>query len=240
MYIHVICISSIHVRNVKKVPLDTQPAVRSRPQREKHTHSHSLQKNKTSRKAALLYYYFVKYLEELNMMLMISTLPTLLIMAFTITAHASLGKDWFTGESLETYNGAVPRTTCPKGYYRPSGGTDLMSVTALRVDGCVQCPRGKYGNTEGETDALCSGSCPLGKYSDRTGITSVFDCKNCPSGRYGASIGLQSKSCTAACAAGKWSPEGSTSSASCKVCEFNLSGKLGGCTQDMTPHEPLY
>jgi hypothetical protein len=167
----------------------------------------------------------------------------LLAVAFIIcssSVHASIIKDWFTSESVKTYNGAVPRTTCPKGYYRPSGGTDLTSVTALRVDGCIKCPRGKYGNTEGETDALCSGSCPLGKYSDVTGITSIYDCKNCPSGRYGGSIGMNKKSCTAACPAGKYSPAGSTSGATCTACDFNLSGKLRGCTQDMTPHEPLH
>ena len=155
-------------------------------------------------------------------------------------ASASLVQDWFTGQDTKTYNGAVPRTTCPNGYYRPAGGTNLASVSALRVDGCILCPRGKFGDREGETDALCSGSCPLGKFNERTGLTDINECKLCPSGRYGSSIGMTHNRCSGACAAGKWSAAGSISAALCVDCEFNLSGKKRGCAQDMTPHEPLH
>jgi len=147
--------------------------------------------------------------------------------------NLALKNDWFTGQAVTTTNGAVPRTTCPKGYYRPAGGSDLTSVTALRVDGCVGCPRGKYGDTTGLTNPVCSGSCPLGKYSDVTAVTTIKNCKLCPSGRYGQSPGLQSKLCSGKCPVGKYSTAGAVSSASCISCQFNLSGKQRGCTQDM-------
>ena len=107
----------------------------------------------------------------------------------TVRRSLSLAKDWFTGESTRTENGVVPRTSCRKGYYRPSGGTHLTSVTALRADGCMPCPRGKYGDEEGKEDASCSGNCPLGKFSTQLALTDIELCKMCPMGRYGAITG---------------------------------------------------
>ena len=87
----------------------------------------------------------------------------------------SIKTDWFTSESLSTYNGDVPRTRCPAGKYRTSSGSNLISNKGLRVDGCIPCPRGTYGNVEGLTTSLCSGSCPKGRYSERIGLTTAAD-----------------------------------------------------------------
>jgi len=152
----------------------------------------------------------------------------------------SLSKDLFTGEGTKTQNGAVPRTSCPEGYFRPPGGTDLVSVVGPRLDGCVKCPRGKYGSAPGQTNSMCSGSCPTGRYSDVTGITDVSQCKLCPTGRFGATTGLSSQICSGNCPAGKYSEMGSVGTSFCLDCEFNLSGHKRECTQNMAPREPLH
>ncbi len=150
----------------------------------------------------------------------------------------SIVNDWFTGQSLKTRNGRVPRTACPIGFYRPAGGTDLKSIIGLRADGCVQCPRGRYGSTIGLTDSACTGPCPIGTYSDLPGLVDVTLCKLCPPGRYGAVSGLKSIDCTGACPAGRYSPEGSASGAACLVCDGHFSGKTGLCTQVLNPKSP--
>jgi len=161
---------------------------------------------------------------------------------FARIAHRvlSLSQDLFTGEYTKTVNGAVPRTSCQIGYFRPPGGTDLVSVIGPRLDGCVKCPRGRYGGAPGQTDSMCSGSCPTGRYSDVTGITDPAHCKLCPTGRFGATPGLQTQMCSGNCPAGKFSEMGSIGSSYCQDCEFNLSGHTRGCTQNMAPREPLH
>lgn len=161
-------------------------------------------------------------------------------LASVVHRALSITKDLFTGEAVKTVDGDVPRTSCPIGYFRPPGGTDLVSLIGQRLDGCVKCPRGKYGSAPGQTDNMCSGSCPTGKYSDVTGITDIFQCKMCPTGRYGATPGLKTAQCSAACPTGKWSEQGATGSNYCIDCEFNLSGHKRGCTQNMDPREPLH
>ncbi len=150
----------------------------------------------------------------------------------------SLAYDWFTGENVRTVNGVVPRTSCRLGYYRPAGGTDLTSVTALRADGCIPCPRGKYGSSTGLQDSSCSGNCPLGKFSTQLALTDVGECKMCPLGRYGSATGMYDPLCSSACAAGKYvQVYPAKSSAACVLCPLGYSGKHP-CSQDMTPREP--
>jgi hypothetical protein len=86
--------------------------------------------------------------------------------------RTSLNYDLNTYETVRTYNGRVPRISCPMGFYRPTGGSDLAPISGVRQDGCVQCPRGRYGSAMGVTSAECSGPCPLGSYSTRMGLTS--------------------------------------------------------------------
>jgi len=131
--------------------------------------------------------------------------------------------DLLTGDLSRTTNGQVPRVNCEPGYYRPRGGSNLIMITGQRLDGCIQCPRGTFGQTSGLTDRSCSGSCPLGTYSDRLGRTSVADCKPCPLGTYGAGIGLTTASCSGSCPAGRYTPAvGATDASACEACVLGL------------------
>ena len=137
----------------------------------------------------------------------------------------SLKTDWYTSESVVTSNGAVPRTTCPIGRYRTQGGTDLVTVKGgLRVDGCMPCGRGYYGDAVGQTLSTCTSPCPLGRYNDRLGATSEGECKYCPKGKYGSTTGLRTRACTADCPAGRYTASiGNTASADCLECPNGYS-----------------
>lgn len=136
-------------------------------------------------------------------------------------SHRQLSTDfnYFTGESQNTYNGKVPKTTCDAGYYRPQGSTDLNMVSGQREDGCVPCPAGRYGAVAGLSSPLCTGGCPLGTYSDSTGLTSPLQCAFCPVGKWGQFGGLTTKDCTGNCPAGRYtSTVGNTFRSDCKIC----------------------
>lgn len=147
--------------------------------------------------------------------------------------------DYATGQSLATINGVVSQVNCPIGTYRPAGSTRLIMITGQRQDGCVPCPRGRYGSTTGLKTPQCSGPCPVGKYGSNVGLTSVLDCQLCPPGRYGASTGLtgatcSTTSCCTACAAGKYSDaEGATSVGTCLNCPPGYRG--WGCIWAVQP-----
>ena len=79
------------------------------------------------------------------------------------------------------------------------------SSQGFRTEGCRECPRGRYGSTEGLTTALCTSACPVGRYRDKPGATSQEDCLLCPPGVYGNSRGLKTKQCTASCPDGTYS-----------------------------------
>jgi hypothetical protein len=148
----------------------------------------------------------------------------------------SLKADWFTSETISTYDGEVPRTSCPVGKYRVTSGSNLVSNKGLREDGCIFCPRGKFGSTTGLSSALCTGSCPKGRYSDRIGLTTANDCKPCAVGRYGSSLGLTTAACTASCATGYYtSATGSEASTSCIKCPTGFSAYP--CGQVMNERE---
>ena len=148
----------------------------------------------------------------------------------------SIKSDWFTGETVSTYDGDVPRTTCPVGKYRVSSGSNLYSNKGLRVDGCIPCPRGKYGSTEGLTSSACSGTCPKGRYSDRIGITTAEECQPCEVGRYGSSLGLTTAACTGSCATGYYTTTSAAEAATeCVVCPTGYSN--APCDQGMTERE---
>ena len=145
----------------------------------------------------------------------------------------SAATDLFTGETIKTFNGQVPRTSCEAGYYRQPGGSNLKAVSGLRLDGCILCPRGTYGAVPGLTDRTCSGSCPAGKYSATVGITAVSACTDCPPGRYGSATGLTSALCTDACPPGKTSEPGAKDVAACVAC---LVGEQNSpCTWPLLP-----
>jgi hypothetical protein len=136
-------------------------------------------------------------------------------------SHRKLSTDfnYFTGQSQNTYNGKVPRTTCAAGFYRPQGSTDMLMVSGQREDGCVPCPAGRYGATPGLSSPLCTAGCPPGTYSDRTGLTSPSQCAFCPVGKYGQTGGLSTMDCSANCPVGKYtSTVGNVFKTDCKFC----------------------
>ena len=121
-----------------------------------------------------------------------------------------------SGQLVQTVNGHVPTLTCPVGFYRMAGNLDRFVVTAPRLDGCLKCPRGTYGQTISGTPCV---NCPLGKYGDEVGLKAVTECQFCPQGRYGLRSGLTTSSCTAKCPAGKFSDmTGSTTPLNCMKC----------------------
>ena len=150
----------------------------------------------------------------------------------------SIKTDWHTGESVTTINGVVPRTTCPRGKYRIDSGSNLASTNrrGVRRDGCIPCPRGTYGSTEGLTSSTCTGSCPKGRYSDRLGLTTDNDCLKCPVGRYGSSLGLTTKACTGSCTSGYYTVStGAEADSECVVCPSGYSEYP--CDQGMAVRE---
>lgn len=124
-----------------------------------------------------------------------------------------------SGQLVQTYNGHVPVLSCPVGFYRIAGNTDRFMVTAPRLDGCVECPRGTYGQTLSGTPCV---NCPMGKYGDEVGLKSINECQFCPQGRYGMKSGLTTSSCTGKCQVGKFSNMlGNTSPVNCMLCHAN-------------------
>ncbi len=159
----------------------------------------------------------------------------------------SLEFDLVTEESIKTYNGRVPRISCPVGFYRPPGGTDLVTVSGQRQDGCEPCPRGRYGSTTGLTSNTCTKPCPAGKFGPNHGITSEDQCQLCPLGRFGTNTGLidgassakttqcpSGKCSCVKCPAGKYtSTTGNNKATNCKVCPPGFRGWQ--CTWAINP-----
>lgn len=107
---------------------------------------------------------------------------------------------WYNqDESLETRNGKLPTLSCPLGKYRDFGNKYLRKPGGIRLEGCLDCPKGRYGDRNDLKNSLCSGTCPLGTYLDETGGKSINDCKMCPKGTYGDGIGLETASCSGHC-----------------------------------------
>ena len=69
----------------------------------------------------------------------------------------SLNNDLFTLENVKTKNGKVPQVTCPIGKYRPPGSTNVLLMSGPRSDGCLSCPKGRFGDVKGLTNSMCSG-----------------------------------------------------------------------------------
>jgi len=145
-----------------------------------------------------------------------------------------MGLSWFNGEDRRTRSGVVPSMTCPRGKYRPTNGADdnYHRLVSLRVDGCRDCPRGRYGAVAGLTTEYCSADCPMGTYRDRTGGKGVIDCHACPPGRYGQKAGLVTKFCSAPCAPGKYSTVfGLDDPQKCKECP--VGARFSQCTWEL-------
>jgi len=140
--------------------------------------------------------------------------------SYSLRRFLSQTFNWFTGQSQVTKNGKIPVTDCPMGYYRPQGGTSLKMVTGPREDGCLPCPRGKYGSTTGLTTSSCTASCPLGTYSSRVARTSALECELCPPNTYGLQSGLTTSACSGTCKPGTYSKAfGATRVTACVACQ---------------------
>ena len=138
----------------------------------------------------------------------------------SLSRRLSADVSWLTGENLRTINGRVPLISCPPGYYRPSGSTDLLMVNGgQRENGCAPCPRGRYGESSGLKSSSCTAPCPAGTYSTRLGLQSKVDCELCPPGRWGTAPGQTTPGCTGTCPLGKYSNAfGATTSSTCQKC----------------------
>lgn len=147
------------------------------------------------------------------------------------TRRLSQQFDWFTGKPVQTYNGQVPIISCPVGTYHAKG---TPSNLRQRQDGCIMCPRGRYGATTGLTDSSCTGPCPLGTYRDEPGGTSLLSCQLCPPNTYGTTTGLTTAACSATCPLGTYSDvPGQTSKAACITC--SPQDRHPPCVWELTP-----
>jgi hypothetical protein len=109
-------------------------------------------------------------------------------------------QDWFyDSESLETKSGQLPTISCPIGMYREFGRNSFQRPGGMRTDGCINCPRGRYGTTASLTSEYCTDACPKGRYRDRPGGKSIDDCLFCPEGTVGSETGLTTKACSMKC-----------------------------------------
>jgi hypothetical protein len=153
----------------------------------------------------------------------------------TVRRRLSAVTEPLSGQLVQTVNGHVPTLLCPVGFYRLAGNTDRFAVTAPRLDGCLKCPRGTYGQIISGTPCV---NCPLGKYGDEVGLKSVHECQFCPQGRYGVRSGLTTSSCTGKCPAGKFSDLlGSTSPLNCVKC--HATSHQWQCRQAVQPRSAV-
>ena len=105
----------------------------------------------------------------------------------------------YDAESMETKNGVYPNLRCPYGHYRSFGDDELMEPGGLRMDGCLKCEKGYYGNTTDLQTPQCTAPCPKGTYRDKTGGKWIEDCFPCPVGTFGEEEGLITKDCSGSC-----------------------------------------
>jgi hypothetical protein len=96
-------------------------------------------------------------------------------------------------------NGHWSNLTCPLGTYREFGNVGLRIPGGLRLDGCIPCPAGTFGNSTLLTHQNCTAPCPKGTYRPYPGGISIEDCFPCPRGTYGESEGLTTDQCSGSC-----------------------------------------
>ena len=140
---------------------------------------------------------------------------------------------WYSDkpELMETTNGKVPTLSCPLGTYREFGNEYLRKPGGLRLDGCLKCPKGRYGSSIDLKSSLCTAPCPRGTYRDKAGGKSIDDCTPCPAGTYGDKEGLTTKQCSGSCTGLNTRErkyysnlKGLTTRKDCKVCPKGYRG----------------
>ncbi len=95
-------------------------------------------------------------------------------------------------DKLHITDGLLPMLSCPYGHYRDYS-------KGVKLDGCVKCPMGYYGNSTDLHSKNCTAPCPIGSYLDKEGGKSVEDCKLCPEGTFGEEEGLTDDKCSGRC-----------------------------------------
>lgn len=160
------------------------------------------------------------------------------IIYHVIVVLGSIQFDLNTNEDITTFNGQVGYTSCPAGKYRPGGSSNLIRKTGQREDGCVYCPRGRYGATEGLELSTCTGPCPLGKYGAGLGLKSAEECIFCPRDTFSSIAGISSVKQCEFCPAGKYTVglDGRTNSGQCKTCPKGYH--TNQCTTDFSTRAP--
>ena len=131
-----------------------------------------------------------------------------------------------TKESTDTANGVVPVITCPPGKYRNSGvSTSMRRSNGQRIEGCSDCPPGRYGEVWGLTSSSCTSDCPTGRYRDLPAGVTEEDCTFCPEGTYGDRVGLTTFRCSGNCPDGEYSDvAGLKDENDCKECPTGYRG----------------
>ena len=138
------------------------------------------------------------------------------------------------GQPIKTYNGIIPLSKCPAGSYRPAGGSNLVLISGQLNDGCIKCPRGRYGTLVGSSNPLCDAPCPSGRFGKKLGLKAVSECELCPPGKYGAMVGVQQFD---SCPTGKYNPEyAKTSIKDCIQCPVGYRGWQ--CIWPVSVNEP--
>ena len=131
-----------------------------------------------------------------------STLIVLILFLFRPSYCQRPYYNWhedYDEESMQTKNGVYPNLRCPYGHYRSFGNDELMEPGGLRMDGCLKCERGYYGNTTDLQTPQCTAPCPKGTYRDKPGGAWIEDCTPCPAGTFGEEEGLKTKKCSGSC-----------------------------------------
>jgi hypothetical protein len=107
---------------------------------------------------------------------------------------------WYTQDAtLQTRQGLLDDLECPLGHYREFGSPMQGIPGGTRMDGCIKCSRGRFGNTTQLTSSNCTAPCPMGTFRATTGATSIEDCARCPEGTYGNTTGLTTSKCSGSC-----------------------------------------
>ncbi len=73
---------------------------------------------------------------------------------------------WYsTKEEIESYrNGVVSSLSCPLGTYRDFGDKMTRRHGGIGIEGCIPCPKGRYGSSNDLISSYCTGACPIGTY----------------------------------------------------------------------------
>ena len=120
--------------------------------------------------------------------------------------------------------------SCPLGKYNDDDATDAKQHLM-----CTDCPKGSYGDTQGETNRKCT-PCPSGTYNDLTNKQSISDCKVCVAGKYLDTPGSKAASACKDCPEGTYLDDVAANAANhdmledCHICGLGKYNPTKGMT----------